>query len=183
MNKPSGFFHLDTCYEVLILFAKYSCICLIASISIYPMNSPAVKSRFDFLGRLCLATTFAVAIPTKILNFSSVVNSISQKGIPSPIATILLVGAISCLFGGVGFLLFGNDQKIGASLLLIFLVPTTLIMHFFPFQSLAVFMNLGLIGGLIMLLTRVSPSDSNWSLVWFSGFSNPKLGPTKLDIN
>tara|TARA_B100000700_G_C14751795_1_gene717901 strand:- start:77 stop:457 length:381 start_codon:yes stop_codon:yes gene_type:complete len=116
------------------------------------------RRRFDFLGRLCLATTFAIAIPPKILDFQSVANSISKQGIPEPLAAFLLVIAIACLIGGVGFLLFGKDQRIGASLLLVFLVPTTLIMHFFPFQSLAVFMNLGLIGGLIIALTRPGPN-------------------------
>ncbi len=120
------------------------------------MNFPPARKSFDFLGRLCLATTFAIAIPPKILEFPSVVNSISKQGIPEPLAAFLLIVAIACLIGGVGFLLFGKDQRIGASLLLIFLIPTTLIMHFFPFQSLAVFMNLGLIGGLIIALTRAN---------------------------
>ncbi len=121
------------------------------------MKFPTTRRSFDFLGRLCLATTFAIAIPSKILEFPLVVNSIAKQGIPEPLAAFLLVVAIACLIGGVGFLLFGKDQKIGASLLLTFLVPTTLIMHFFPFQTLAVFMNLGLIGGLIIALTRSMP--------------------------
>ncbi len=118
------------------------------------MNFPPIRKSFDFLGRLCLATTFAVAIPPKIFRFQSVVNSIENRGISEPLASILLVFAIVCLAGGVGFLLFGKDQRIGAALLLVFLIPTTLVMHLFPFQSLAVFMNLGLVGGLIIALTR-----------------------------
>ena len=118
------------------------------------MNFPSNSQSIDFLGRLCLSTTFAIAIPPKIFKFSSVANSIASKGIPLSLATFLLFIAIVCLIGGVGFLLFGKDQRIGPSLLLIFLVPTTLIMHTFPFQSLAIFMNLGLIGGLILALTR-----------------------------
>tara|TARA_Y100001968_G_C19453982_1_gene770860 strand:+ start:13041 stop:13466 length:426 start_codon:yes stop_codon:yes gene_type:complete len=109
---------------------------------------------FDFLGRFCLATTFAIAIPPKILRFTSVVKAIANKGIPEQFASILLFGAIICLIGGVGFLLFGKDQRIGSLLLLTFLIPTTVVMHFFPFQSIAVFMNLGLIGGLIISFTR-----------------------------
>jgi len=121
------------------------------------MKLPPIKNSIDFLGRLFLATTFAIAIPPKIIEFDSVVNSINNKGIPSPVANILLIAAIIFLALGVGNILFNKNQKIGASLLLMFLVPTTLIMHFSPFQSLAVFMNMGLIGGLIMLLTRESP--------------------------
>lgn len=118
------------------------------------MDFPKTNQSIDFLGRLCLATTFAIAIPPKILSFSLVVNTISNKGIPSTMASFLLIAAIACLIGGVGFLLFEKYERVGASLLLVFLVPTTLIMHFFPFQSLAVFMNLGLIGGLLLTLTR-----------------------------
>ena len=125
------------------------------------MMFPPARKSFDFLGRICLATTFAIAIPPKLIEFSSVANSIAQKGIPFPIASLLLIGAICCLIGGVGFLLFGKDQRIGASLLLVFIVPTTLIMHFFPFQSLAVFMNMGLIGGLIIAITRAKMPISN----------------------
>ena len=121
------------------------------------MKLPPIKTSMDLLGRLFLVTTFAIAIPPKIIEFDSVVNSINNKGIPSPLANILLISAIICLILGVGNILFSNNQKIGATLLLIFLVPTTLIMHFFPFQSLAVYMNMGLVGGLIILLTRERP--------------------------
>tara|TARA_Y100001968_G_C19411294_1_gene746428 strand:- start:499 stop:933 length:435 start_codon:yes stop_codon:yes gene_type:complete len=122
---------------------------------------------FDFIGRLLLATTFAIAIPSKILKFPLVVKIIANQGIPEPLAVILLIGAIVCLIGGVGFLLFGKDQRIGSLFLLIFIVPTTVVMHFFPFQSMAVFMNLGLIGGLIISLTRFrlpKTSESNNSI-------------------
>ena len=125
------------------------------------MNLLSARKRFDFLGRLCLSSTFAIAIPPKILKFQSVVNSITKQGIPEPLAIVLLIAAITCLIGGIGFFLFGADQRIGATLLLIFLVPTTLIMHLFPFQSLAVFMNIGLIGGLIIALTRANDSIVN----------------------
>ena len=119
----------------------------------------SVQKIFDFIGRVLLATTFAVAIPPKIFKFSLFVNSISNQGIPKSISVILLLGAIICLIGGVGFLVFSKEHRIGASLLLIFIIPTTIIMHLFPFQSIAVFMNLGLIGGLIMTLTRVPDSN------------------------
>ncbi len=120
------------------------------------MYFPPVRKTSDFLGRIFLATTFAVAIPTKILNFPSVVSSISSKGIPDFVAAFLLVCAILCLICGVGYLLFGQDQRIGPALLLIFLIPTTLIMHTFPFQPLAIYMNLGLIGGLTIALSRAN---------------------------
>ena len=117
------------------------------------------RKTFDFIGRLLLATTFAVAIPPKIFKFPLFVNSISNQGIPKPLSVVLLIGAILCLIAGVGFLLFSKEDKLGALLLLIFILPTTIIMHLFPFQSIAVFMNLGLIGGLVITLTRTPYLD------------------------
>jgi len=114
------------------------------------------RKLFDFLGRFCIATTFAVAIPSKIFNFQIFLGSIASKGIPVPIATFLLVCAIIFMILGVGFLVVSRDQNIGSVFLLIFLVPTTLIMHLQPFQPIAFFMNIGLIGGLMISLTRTS---------------------------
>ena len=93
-------------------------------------------------------------IPSKINNFEKTVEYISTKGIPEPISSILLVGAIICLILGSGFFIFGENQKIGSVFLLIFLIPTTIIFHVFPFHQRAVFMNLGLIGGLIITAIR-----------------------------
>ena len=145
------------------------------------MNIP-VRTSFDFLGRLFLSTTFAVTIPPKILKFSLFVTAVENKGIPHPIAQILLVAAILCLIGGVVFLLFGKDQRIGASLLLVFLIPTTLVMHFFPFQSMPVFMNLGLIGGLLIALTRSNPSNNSFRKYSLEDFIHAIARLIKLDL-
>tara|TARA_B100000161_G_scaffold222101_1_gene167484 strand:- start:133 stop:312 length:180 start_codon:yes stop_codon:yes gene_type:complete len=55
---------------------------------------------------------------------------------------------------GSGFFIFGENQKIGSVFLLLFLIPTTIIFHVFPFNQKAVLMNLGLIGGLIITAIR-----------------------------
>tara|TARA_Y100001968_G_C18757238_1_gene436110 strand:+ start:112 stop:492 length:381 start_codon:yes stop_codon:yes gene_type:complete len=112
----------------------------------------------DFLARILLSSVFVIALPSKLTAFPSVVNAISQRGIPEPIAILLLVAAIGCISFGSILLVFGGKQKLGAGLLLIFLVPTTIIFHLFPFQTKAVFMNLGLIGGLMLALLRPSLS-------------------------
>ena len=90
----------------------------------------------------------------QINNFEKTVEYISSKGIPETISSILLVGAIICLILGSGFFIFGENQKIGSVFLLLFLVPTTIIFHVFPFNQRALFMNLGLIGGLIITAIR-----------------------------
>ena len=118
------------------------------------LKNKKFKSILDFFSRSSIAAIFISAIPGKINNFERTVDYISSKGIPEPISSILLVGAIICLILGSGFFIFGENQKIGSFFLLLFLIPTTIIFHVFPFHQRAVFMNLGLIGGLIIAAIR-----------------------------
>ena len=113
-----------------------------------------IKSFLDFFSRVSISAVFISAIPGKINGFERTVEFISSKGIPEPISSILLVGAIICLILGSGFFIFGANQKIGSTFLLLFLIPTTIIFHFFPFHQRAVLMNLGLTGGLIITALR-----------------------------
>ena len=118
------------------------------------LKNKGIKTFLDFLARVAISAIFISAIPGKITGFGRTVEYISSKGIPDPIASILLVGAIICLTLGSGFFIFGENQKIGSAFLLLFLIPTTLIFHLFPFHQRAVFMNLGLIGGLLISALR-----------------------------
>ena len=118
------------------------------------IRNKSTKTFLDFIARIAISSIFISAIPGKLTGFSKTVEYISSKGIPDPFASILLVGAIICLILGSGFFIFGEDQKFGAIFLLLFLIPTTIIFHVFPFHQRAVFMNLGLIGGLLMTALR-----------------------------
>ena len=118
------------------------------------LKNNGIKTFLDFLARVAISAIFISAIPGKITGFGRTVEYISSKGIPDPIASILLVGAIICLTLGSGFFIFGGNQRIGSAFLLLFLSPTTLIFHVFPFHQRAVFMNLGLIGGLLISALR-----------------------------
>ena len=118
------------------------------------LKNKGIKTFLDFLARVAISAIFISAIPGKITGFGRTVEYISSKGIPDPIASILLVGAIICLTLGSGFFIFGENQRIGSAFLLLFLIPTTLIFHVFPFHQRAVFMNLGLIGGLLISALR-----------------------------
>ena len=118
------------------------------------LKNKAIKTFLDFLARVAISAIFISAIPGKISGFGRTVEYISSKGIPDPMASILLVGAILCLTLGSGFFIFGGNQKIGSAFLLLFLIPTTLIFHVFPFHQRAVLMNLGLIGGLLISALR-----------------------------
>ena len=117
-------------------------------------KNKGINSFLDFFSRVAISAIFISAIPGKIIGFERTVEYISSKGIPDPISSILLVGAIICLILGSGFFIFGENQKIGSVFLLLFLIPTTIIFHVFPIHQRAVFMNLGLIGGLIIAAIR-----------------------------
>ena len=118
------------------------------------LKNKGIKSFLDFFSRVSISAIFIAAIPGKINGFERTVEYISSKGIPDPIASILLVGAIICLILGSGFFIFGENQKIGSIFLLLFLIPTTIVFHLFPFHQRAVLMNLALIGGLIISALR-----------------------------
>ena len=109
------------------------------------LKNRSTKSFLDFFTRLLISAIFISDIPGKINGFERTVEYISSKGIPDPISSILLTGAIICLILGSGFFIFGENQKIGSVFLLLFLIPTTIIFHLFPFDQRAVFLNLALI--------------------------------------
>jgi len=124
-------------------------------------KNKSIKSFLDFFSRVLISSIFISAIPGKINDFERTVEFISSKGFPDPIASILLVGAVICLIMGSGFFIFGDNQKIGSVFLLLFLIPTTIIFHMFPFHQKAVLMNLGLMDGLIITTLREPTKNYN----------------------
>ena len=112
------------------------------------------SKALDVLGRICIAALFVNALPAKMSNFSGTASFIASKGIPEPLASALLVGAIVVLIFGSVLLVFGSNTILGASLLLVFLVPTTLIFHTNPLDLPHLFTNLAVIGALILAITR-----------------------------
>ena len=117
-------------------------------------RSISVSRALDVLGRILIAALFVNALPGKMGNFSGTASFIASKGIPEPLASALLIGAIVILIVGSVFLVFGSNTILGASLLLIFLVPTTLIFHTNPLELPQLFSNLAVIGALILAITR-----------------------------
>ena len=108
---------------------------------------------FDFLGRVLMAVVFVSALPGKLTDFAGTVSFIASKGIPVPLASFLLTAAIVVLIAGSILFVVGGNTSLGASLLPVFLVPTTLIFHTFPMDD-GFFMNIALIGALILGITR-----------------------------
>ena len=117
-------------------------------------RSISFSRALDRLGRICIAALFVNALPGKMSNFSGTASFIASKGIPEPLASALLIGAIVVLIVGSVFLVFGNNTILGASLLLIFLVPTTLIFHTNPLDLPHLFPKLAVSGALILAMKR-----------------------------
>ena len=117
----------------------------------------------NFLGKLLLSAIFVNAIPGKISDFGSQAQYIVSRGFPEPLANILLFLAIILLISGSVLLIFSERTKLACSLLLIFLVPTTIIFHLVPFQLVAVARNLSLIGGLLIAIDKSSNNYLNAS--------------------
>jgi len=83
------------------------------------LKNKRIKPFLDFFSRVSISAIFISAIPSKINDFEKTVEFITSKGIPDPISSILLVGAIICLILGSGFFIFGENQKIGSVFLLL----------------------------------------------------------------
>ena len=91
----------------------------------------------NLIGRILISAIFIYAIPAKIVNFERTVEVITSKNLPHFIAPSLLLYAILCLVFESILFITGFNQRLGASLLLIFIIPTTFLFHFFPFQARA----------------------------------------------
>ena len=110
----------------------------------------------NFVAKLLLSAIFVNAIPSKITNFGSQAEYITSRGFPEPLSNILLISAIALLISGSILLIFSNKTKFACSLLLIFLVPTTIIFHLVPLQFMAIARNLSLIGGLLIAIDKTN---------------------------
>ncbi|MFV0446044.1 MAG: DoxX family protein [Planctomycetaceae bacterium] len=123
---------------------------------------PAVlRAPVSILGRLCLVAIFLLsAIGNKIPQFSNVSQYMASQGVPAP--QVMLAGAIAfLLLGGVSVLL-GWWTRLGATLLLAFLVLATYYFHdFWTFegaerqsQTIQFMKNLALMGSMLLLIAN-----------------------------
>jgi uncharacterized membrane protein YphA (DoxX/SURF4 family) len=85
------------------------------------------KKYIPLIGRAFLAAIFLKAAVANTLGFSSIVEMMNSRGLPFP--PLLLIGNIFCTLVGGLSILFGFKARIGAILLIIFLVPTTFVFH------------------------------------------------------
>jgi len=134
------------------------------------------------------AIFFLSAVGNKIPNFDSVVGYMEKNGVPSP--RIALMGAIAFLIVGSISVALGLKARFGASLLLVFLAAATYYFHpFWKFegqdammQQIQFMKNLGLAGGMVMILGN-GPGLMSFDEGWKSKSCSTKSEPVELVTN
>lgn len=122
----------------------------------------------NIIGRFFLVLIFLMsAIGNKIPNFGGTAEYMKSEGVPLP--ALLLVGAIVFLIAGSLSILLGYKARIGAALLLVFLVLANYWFHDFwtfddaqakQMQTISFMKNLALIGAMLMIIARGSGPGS-----------------------
>lgn len=119
------------------------------------------KGAIALTGRVLLSAIFLYSGATKIFNWSGTTGFMAAKGMPA--VDFFLAGAIALKLGGGLLLISGYRARWGALGLLVFLIAVTLIFHNFwaiedsqeAFrQKMSFLMNLGLMGGLLMVIAH-----------------------------
>ncbi len=118
-----------------------------------------MKDIFDLLGRILLATTFLLAAYQYIDGFDAVKASIIEEGITWR-PNLLLRGSIFCLILGGLLVLLGYRAKLGAALLLAFMIPVTVLFYTDnladDLEQTMLVKNVAIIGGLLMIFVNGS---------------------------
>lgn len=119
-----------------------------------------MQAVVTLVGRLCLAMIFLMSGISKIAKYSETVGYMTQKGMPA--APFFLFAAVLVELVGALALITGHRARIGALLLVLFMLPATYIFHYRaafdlsmnvvdPIQMINVLKNTAIIGGLLMV--------------------------------
>jgi putative oxidoreductase len=128
------------------------------------VNAMPEMSRFGTLvGRILLALVFLVSGTAKILDPAGTSQHMAAQGMQH--VSVFLVAAAALELAGALSLLLGWHARLGAGLLILFLVPTTLVFHdFWSFtgsertqQMIQFLKNLSILGGLFYAATVGAP--------------------------
>lgn len=111
------------------------------------------------LARFALAAIFLISGATKLVDVSGTAAYMSSVGIPYPETLAMCAGIVEILCAVS--LIFGALTRIGALVLVLFLIPTTLLFHNFwafegdvrQMQLVNFLKNLGIGGGLLLLIS------------------------------
>jgi putative oxidoreductase len=122
------------------------------------MNRFPSSLLIDGIARVLLALVFVHALIGKLTGFGPTAAMMRDRGLP--LAPLLLALAMALMAVGSALVITGWRQRLGAVLLLVFLVPTTLIFHTDlgdPQERIALFKNLAIMGGLLLVAERTAP--------------------------
>jgi putative oxidoreductase len=122
-------------------------------------------------GRVLMSVIFLLSGVMKLMNWQQTADMMAAKDMPF-VPVLLAAAAAVEILGGLSLLL-GAGARIGALVLFVFLIPTTLVFHNFWAHSGAEQMNqmqhflknLTIMGGLLMIVgTGAGPLsfDANW---------------------
>ena len=120
-----------------------------------------MQAAASLLARIMIATIFLMsAVGNKIPKFDSVAQYMAAEGVPLP--QVALVGAIVFLIVGSLSVIAGFKIRIGAALLLVFLVLATYFFHDFwtfegqeqQMQMIQFMKNLSLMGTMVFLMAN-----------------------------
>lgn len=113
-----------------------------------------MNDLFLLLGRCCISALFLASGFKKIVDYGATYERMQEMGMS--IATdFWLVGAIILLCVGGMAVLMGYQTKLGAAMLLLFLIPATLIFHLDwadSMQRIQLTKNIAIAGGLLSLM-------------------------------
>lgn len=113
-----------------------------------------MNDLFILLGRCCISALFLASGFKKIVDYGGTYERMRQVGM-SVATDFWLVGAIILLCVGGMSVLIGYKTKLGAGMLLLFLIPATLIFHADwtdSFQRIQLTKNIAIAGGLFSLM-------------------------------
>jgi putative oxidoreductase len=114
-------------------------------------NQVTFQNYVSLVARIFLSAIFIKSGISKMLAPAATQAYMASKGLP--LTGILLIVTIVTLIAGGLSVLLGYKSKIGAFLLIGFLIPATFIFHgSFPEEEVSFFKNLGLMGGLLMIV-------------------------------
>jgi putative oxidoreductase len=123
-----------------------------------PMNQQSHQhSLLNRIARVLLCLVFIHAVIGKLTGFAGVAGAIAAKGLP--LAPVLLVAAMALMAVGSALVISGWKARLGAVLLLLFLVPTTLLFHgdvADKMERIQLFKNLAIMGGLLLVADQDS---------------------------
>ena len=121
----------------------------------FNLRKKNLNNFIDIIARVFISSIFINALPTMIFDFSYNSKYINSTGIYQFLSPFLLFSSITLIIIGICFFIFRKASNLGPIILLVFLIPTTFIIHVFAFPDVgAIIRNLSIIGVLIITIIR-----------------------------